>query len=220
MRRGPLLAAVTAAGAAQLGVSLASEPDSPRFYALTGGVAATWIAGGIGLGRPHRGRGGIVGPVALGVGAFGAFYGVALVARKVPLLRRALSSVLRYAHYGDTPTVLATTLVNGVAEEVFFRGALYDACAERPLAASTAVYALVTCATRNPALVLASMVMGTLFGWQRRNTGGILAPILTHLTWSTLMLLLLPPLFHDQAANASASNAVAAANERRSATGS
>ena len=48
------------------------------------------------------------------------------------------------------------------------------------------------------ALVLAAVVMGTLFGAQRRASGGIQAPVLTHLTWSVLMLRYLPPLFRDQ----------------------
>jgi hypothetical protein len=30
---------------------------------------------------------------------------------------------------------------------------------------------------------------------ERRATGGVLAPMLTHVTWSLLMLLVLPPLF-------------------------
>ena len=45
-----------------------------------------------------------------------------------------------------------------------------------------------TCATRNPALILASGVMGTLVAAQRSASGGIQAPILTHVTWSALML--------------------------------
>lgn len=73
---------------------------------------------------------------------------------------------------------------------------LYSALGGRhPVAVSTAVYSLATTATRNPALVLASAAMGTLFGLQRRATGGVQAPILTHLTWSTLMVHFLPPLF-------------------------
>ena len=39
--------------------------------------------------------------------------------------------------------------------------------------------------------------MGALFALQRRASGGIQAPILTHLTWSTLILRYLPPLFPD-----------------------
>lgn len=92
--------------------------------------------------------------------------------------------------------MLLTTLVNGVAEEVFFRGALYGALRDhRPVAASTAVYVLATTTTRNPALVLAASAMGTLFALQRRASGGLQAPVITHVTWSTLMLRYLPPLF-------------------------
>jgi hypothetical protein len=43
--------------------------------------------------------------------------------------------------------------------------------------------------------------MGTLFGYQRRASHGLQAPVLTHLTWSTLMVRYLPPLFrraHDE----------------------
>ena len=84
---------------------------------------------------------------------------------------------------------------------MYFRGALFDAVGDRhTVAASTAVYMLATAATRNPALVLASGAMGALFGMQRRASGAVQAPIVTHLTWSSLMLRYLPPLFCDQAA--------------------
>ena len=85
-------------------------------------------------------------------------------------------------------------MVNAIGEEVFFRGALFDAVDDRRrgVSTSTAVYSLVITATRNPALVLASGIMGTLFARQRRATGGIQAPTLTHVTWSMLMLRFLP----------------------------
>ena len=52
---------------------------------------------------------------------------------------------------GSTPLVLLTTLANGAAEEVFFRGALYAAIGEQhPVALSTAVYALATTADPQP----------------------------------------------------------------------
>jgi membrane protease YdiL (CAAX protease family) len=200
-----VLTATAVAGAAQLAASLASAPDSRRFYVLTTGVTATWVAGGLAT-APVPWTGDTEDPthrtvlraVATGVGAFLVFYGCALVARKVPFLRHALAGVLRYAHHGRTPMVLATALTTGAAEEVFFRGAVYDALADRhPIPASTAAYALVTCATGNPALAMASVVMGALFGWQRATTGGIQAPMVTHLTWTTLMVWLLPPLFRD-----------------------
>ena len=95
--------------------------------------------------------------VLLLIGAFGAFYAAALVAKRIPVLDRAISSVLQYADQGNDGLVVLTTLANGAAEEVFFRGALYAAVGERrPVVASTGVYMLATVATRNPALVLAS----------------------------------------------------------------
>ena len=42
--------------------------------------------------------------------------------------------------------------------------------------------------------------MGALFALQRRVSGGIQAPVITHLTWSALMLRYLPPLFRRLAA--------------------
>ncbi len=43
-------------------------------------------------------------------------------------------------------------------------------------------------------LVFAAVLMGTLFGLQRRASGGILAPMITHLVWSTVLIFVLPPL--------------------------
>jgi membrane protease YdiL (CAAX protease family) len=51
-------------------------------------------------------------------------------------------------------------------------------------------------ATGNPRLVFAAATLGLVLGLQRRASGGVLAPILTHITWSTLMLFVLPPLFN------------------------
>ncbi len=211
-RRRKVVGGVTAAGAAALGVSLSTKPGSWQFYAATAGVAATWVAGGFASGPLHLGwmqardetlRRPVITPVLTGVGAFGVFYACALVARHIPVLDEAIGSILTYADQGDSRLVLLTTLANGASEEVFFRGALYAAIGEHhPVALSTAAYGLATVATRNPALVLAASVMGTLFAAQRRASGGIQAPVLTHLTWSALMLRYLPPLFRQATANA------------------
>lgn len=203
-RRRKVVAATSIAGAALLGASLSTEPGSKRFYASTGAVAGVWALGGLASGPLHLGwiqtrdeklRRPILTPLATGVGAFGLFYGFALVARRIPVLDDAISRVLVFADEGDDRLVLLTTLANGLGEEIFFRGALYAALPAHPVAASTAVYALSTTTTRNPALVLAAGVMGTLFGLQRRASGGLQAPTITHLTWSALMLRFLPPLF-------------------------
>lgn len=208
-RRRKIVAGTVVAGAGLLERSLAAETDSRQFYGLTFAVAGTWLAGGLGSGPLHLGREltptgalkrPVATPLALGAAAFGAFYGCALVARQIPVLERAISSVLDFADEGSTPLVLLTTLANGAAEEVFFRGALYAAVGEgHPVALSTAAYTATTLATKNPALVLAAGVMGTLFGLQRRASGGIQAPLLTHVAWSALMLQFLPPLFRRPA---------------------
>jgi CAAX protease family protein len=186
------LTAVTAAGSGLLGASLASRPGARRFRVLTASVAATWFAGARAAGPVPRGRRDVGEPVLAGAGAFGVFYGCALVARRIPPLRRAIEGVLEHAHGGSKPSVVATTLVTGAAEEVFFRGALYDVFGAR---GSTALYVLSTTATRNPALVLASAAMGTLFAVQRGRSGGVQAPLLTHVVWSALVLAFLPRLF-------------------------
>lgn len=202
-----VVAGVTVAGAGFLGLSLSTRPGSPQFYATTLGVAGTWAVGGCASGPLHLGwvqthhqtlRRPVSTPILTGIGAFGLVYGCALAARHVPILDDALRSIMRFAEQGAQPLVLLTTLANGAGEEIFFRGALYAAVGERyPVAVSTAAYALATVATRNPALVLAAAAMGTLFGLQRRASGGIQAPVLTHLTWATLVLRYLPPLFRS-----------------------
>jgi membrane protease YdiL (CAAX protease family) len=208
-RRRKVVAGTALAGAALLGASLSTRPGSREFYLSTGAVAGVWTLGGLLSGPLHLGwienrdatlRRPVLTPVATGVGAFAFFYGCALVARRIPVLEDAISRVLAFADEGDDRLVLLTALANGVGEEVFFRGALYaalDAGAGdlRAAATSTAVYTLATTTTRNPALVLAAGVMGTLFSLQRRASGGLQAPLITHLTWSTLMVRFLPPLF-------------------------
>jgi hypothetical protein len=201
------------AGAAGLGAaallrsSFAARAGSARFYLLTAGLVGTWTAGALGAGPvPWRGDGWrtgsgnaaqalIVVPAVTGVAAFAVFYGAARIARRHRTLRRAIASVLRYADAGSTPLVVLIASGSGVAEELFFRGALWSG--PRPLRTTTLAYAASTAATGNPALVLAGLVTSVIFGWQRNVTGGVLAPALTHVTWSVLMLRYLPPLFRD-----------------------
>jgi len=118
-----------------------------------------------------------------------------LMVAQVPPLEHSVNSVLDHARQGSLPLIVLITTVNGVAEELFFRGGLYAAIGVRhPVPISTAVYTLATVATGNVMLVFAAAVLGVLVGLQRRASGGVLAPILTHVTWSLGMLLVLPPI--------------------------
>jgi uncharacterized protein len=72
----------------------------------------------------------LVALVLTGIGAFGLFYGATRLARHIPPLDRAIGSVLRYADEGSTRLVLLTVCTNGVAEELFFRGARWPVMEE------------------------------------------------------------------------------------------
>jgi membrane protease YdiL (CAAX protease family) len=212
-RRAAGLRAAAWRGAAGLGAaallrsSFAAQAGSTRFYLLTTGLAGTWAGGALGAGPvPWRGAGWrarpgsaaralIVVPAVTGAITFAVFYGAARAARRHRALRRAIASVLRYAEAGSTPLVVLIASSSGVAEELFFRGALWSG--SRPLRTTTLAYAASTAATGNPALVLAGLITSVIFGWQRAATGGVLAPAVTHVTWSVLMLRYLPPLFRD-----------------------
>ena len=64
---------------------------------------------------------------------------------------------------GRLALVLAVALVNGLGEELFFRGALFDALGSRnPVASSPVIYVAVTATTGNIALVVAAGVDGNL----------------------------------------------------------
>ena len=104
--------------------------------------------------------------------------------------------VLQYAHQGSFWLVVVITLINGVAEEAFFRGALYTALGRRaPVAISTLLYLCATLASGNPMLGFAAVILGTVCALERRASGGILAPMLTHFFWGLVMVLALPPIF-------------------------
>jgi uncharacterized protein len=206
LRRRRWVAAVTlVAGAALLWWSLRLTPGDPLFYVGTAGLALTWgvgaaLGGPLYLGRAHTRTGTayarpVVQSLALGGLLLTVFLAGAVVVAQVPVLRGPVDDLLDHARFGSLPLVLLITVVNGVAEEIFFRGTLYAAIPERwTVAATTGVYALTTVASGVPLLVLAAVCVGLVCALQRRVTGGVLGPIITHVTWSSGMLLLLPPL--------------------------
>ena len=199
LRRWVVTAVTVVVGTALLAATLRVPHGSVWFTAGGLLVAATWTVGSLVSGpipaQPDRDMAwrALVGPVVVGVAAFGAFLAACLVARHLPLVGPALDGVLATADAGPTPLVLFVALVNGAGEELFFRGALHAALEpHRPGIATTIVYVVVTAATGNVALVIAAAVMGALFSLERLSTRGVLAPMVTHVTWTTLMVLALP----------------------------
>ncbi|WP_243060549.1 type II CAAX prenyl endopeptidase Rce1 family protein [Nocardioides sp. SR21] len=182
-------------GTALLGLSFGIEPGSAWFYPSALALAATWAAGAFASGPVPLGERTVVRPLLVGALLAGVFLLGALVLRELSLFDDQVSSVTAYADRGSGPLIVAVTLVTGLAEELFFRGSVYAAFTRRPVLGSTLVYAVVTLATGNVALVAAAAVLGLVVGLERRSSGGVLAPAITHMTWSLVMLLALPQLF-------------------------
>nr|WP_246283390.1 CPBP family intramembrane glutamic endopeptidase [Nocardioides perillae] len=209
-----------AVGASVLGFLLRVEPGSSTFYALTFGLAAVWAVGAFAAGPLHLGRVGdglylrqLFGPavwtwaqgrrpVIIGVGGGVVLATVfvlgGLLVRELTFLEpleRAIAQVVQFANQGSAPLLLVITVLNGLAEETFFRGAVFDAVPHRKVVVSTALYVVATALTGNVMLAFAAIVIGAVTGYQRLVTGGILAPMLTHITWSVTMLYALPAIF-------------------------
>ena len=181
-------------------------PGDDSFYWLTLALAGVWAVGALVSGPLHLGcirfRGRNQRPVITGTAvglALGAVFIVGgLIAREIPGVREYITRVLEFADYGPLPLVTFITVVNGVAEEMFFRGALYTALGKRYIrwSVSTVLYVIATAVTTgNPMLGFAAIVLGTVCALERRVTGGVLAPMLTHFFWGLVMVLALPPIF-------------------------
>ncbi|MDF1604343.1 CPBP family glutamic-type intramembrane protease [Nocardioides sp. YIM 152315] len=193
-RRRQVVGGLVVLGTLMLGVSFRTEPGSTWFYPAALGLAAVWalgavLAGPVPLGDPSPWR-----PLLVGLGLGVLFVAGAVVVREIPALDDLVASVTEYAERGSGLAVALVAVVTGVAEEVFFRGALYDVV-PRPVVTATLLYTVVTLATGNAMLVLAAALLGAVAGLVRQRSGGVVAPAVVHATWSIVMILALPVLF-------------------------
>jgi len=186
-------------GAVVLSFSLRIKPGNDWFYLSTLVLALVWtvgafLSGPLHLGRTRKGRPFLM-PVVYAALLAGLFVAGGLVVRQIPALDAQVRHVLDHANEGSVPLLVVITALNGVAEELFFRGALYAATTRYPVVVTTLAYGAATLATGNVMLAFAAVLLGALVGLERRATGGIQAPIITHVVWSVAMLYLLPALF-------------------------
>jgi membrane protease YdiL (CAAX protease family) len=193
-------------GAIVLGFSLRLDPGSRWFYPATLGLAAVWAVGAVASGPLHLGRipyrdresRPVFTPILLGLLLAAVFVVGAFLVRTLDFLsglEGQVISVIDYADQGSIPILVVITTVNGIAEELFFRGAAYAAITKHPVLWTTVAYTVATLATGNVMLAFAAALLGLVVGLERRASGGILAPILTHCAWSLAMLLVLPMVF-------------------------
>jgi uncharacterized protein len=193
-------------GGVVLGFSLRLEPGSHWFYPATLALAAVWTIGAFASGPLHLGRIAreselvrpVLTPIAVGLALAVVFVAGALLVHSVSWLSGLEDQVVKVtsiADEGSLPVLAVVTVVNGVAEELFFRGAAYAAIPRHPVLWTTVAYAVATAATGNVMLAFAAVLLGAVVGLERRASGGILGPILTHCTWSLTMLFALPLVF-------------------------
>ena len=118
--------------------ALRITPGDPLFYVATLALAAVWLVGALLSGPaarrqgPHPRRaserpGRSCSPSRSARCCSSLFLVGALVVARIPVLREPVDQLLDHARFGSLPAVLAITLVNGVVEELYFRGALYAA---------------------------------------------------------------------------------------------
>jgi len=204
LRRRIVVAVTLVIGAVTLGFTLRQNSGGEAFYWSTLALAGVWTLGAIASRPLHLGsvrwRGRNQRPVITGttVGLLlgGVFLLGGLVVREIPAINDYVVRVLEYAERGPLTLILFVTLLNGLVEECFFRGALYSSLGRHyPVIISTVLYAAVTLASGNPMLGFAAAILGTVCALERRATGGVLAPMITHFVWSLIIVLALPAVF-------------------------
>lgn len=186
--------------AAALAWSLRIEAGDPWFYPATFILAAIYIVGSLvavrlvgSRFRWHVSRRGVRDAVVGGGLLALVFFAGAFLVRFIPFLRDPVDELLDHARVGSLVFVLITTAVNGVAEEMFYRGALWRAV--KPgyrMVVTTVLYTAVTALAGVPLLAFAAAALGVLVAVLRERTQSLTPPIIAHLIWSVSMLVVLP----------------------------
>lgn len=155
-------------GAVGLFTSARAEAGSPEFYAATFFTAAVWFLTWLAWGnrRCFSGR-------ALRETARGLALGLTLIVLfssersscALSLLAGPVSDLLDNMRRGSIPITLATLIINGVGEELFFRDVVRrqfsDSLSPTPtIITQLALYISVTAAMGIPLLLVASVLIG------------------------------------------------------------
>lgn len=205
-RRRVLVVVVTLiVGAAVNAWALRIPAGDTWFYPATALLAAVWLGGAFLSGpirvgcEPYLPRRPVASSILTAAALAVVFCVGALVVARIDPLREPVDALLAHATVGNLALVALLTAVNGVAEECFHRGAVYSAASDHlrgggPILVSTVIYATVTATSGIPLLVVAAVILGLVTGIQRRCTGGVLGPIITHVVWSMVMLFALAPI--------------------------
>jgi uncharacterized protein len=143
--------------------------------------------------------------VAMGLASAAALYLLfcagAVLVRQTPLWP-AVTEVADLTRASAPAAVAVLVLVLGTSpsEEVLWRGAVFARLTSRygpgwrPVAATTAAYALFVGLSGSLVLAAAALVCGAVWTRQRQVTGSIVPSLVSHVLWSSLMFLYVPGL--------------------------
>lgn len=206
-RRLTVVAVTLVAGIAVNAWALRIPAGDTLFYPATAALALVWLTGAfasgpihLGTEPDHEGHRPVLSSVLTATVLAVVFCLGALIVARIAPLRDPVQALLDHATVGNLALVGALTAINGVAEECFHRGAVYSAAGRfHPVPVSTGVYAAVTATSGIPLLVVAAVLLGLVTAVQRRITGGVLGPVVTHVAWSMVMLLALGPILEAAA---------------------
>lgn len=175
--------------------AFAAEPGSGRQTLATYVLAGVLVLGAYASGgwppAHRRGRRPVVGPALTALLVFVVFAVGAWLVSWVGPVDRAVEAVVRHGRAGPAWEVALGATVAGAAEEVLYRGALWERV-RLPLVTTALAHMATTLLAGNVALTLAAGVLGLVVGLSRRATGGWWAPAVTHVVWTLLVLAWLP----------------------------
>lgn len=154
------------------------EPILPR----TGRLLARDLGIGLGVG------------VVMTVGTYASF---ALGERLWPPLAGHVGGLYRDAHKENLVFAILATLAAVVAEEILWRGPLLGIVRRKvgvrgAVAISLITYTLACSASRSVIVAVSAVVCGAIWLGERLYTRSIVAPLVSHLMWTTVVVHLLP----------------------------
>lgn len=137
--------------------------------------------------------------IGFGVGALmtlGTYLVFDLVCGVVPWLELRVAALYAATQTPSLAWALGWIVAIVVAEELLWRGVLLDALEQRtPRAAlfwSVAIYTLAQLGSGSWLVAAAAAVCGTIWTVQRRLTQSLLSPLISHLIWTTTVIVLHP----------------------------
>jgi membrane protease YdiL (CAAX protease family) len=138
--------------------------------------------------------------IGLGIGAamtLGTYGAYAVAARLLPGLASRVLSLYVAASTEQLGLALAWTAIIAGAEELLWRGPLFEIIGKRwgkeiAIAILLGSYALAQLGSGSPIVMLAALVCGAIWTAERLFTKSLVAPLLSHLIWTIVVIHLCP----------------------------